>query len=236
MRSSLLVITAVLTFVVTVLAIADERQTSFAKSDDVRLSWDDDDVEFCSRLGDVKAKSGWGGSMGSGMGEESVKATIRKRAAALGANVVRMEGMSFNFVTTGKGTAYSCSADALEQQQAKAGEITRKAAAPITCAAGGDCELKWARVMVWLQDHSEWKFRNVTDTLITTEGPLETMKPAFEVTKVPAGDGKTYRITMRAFCGSGNCEKLIRKLRANFYDSMTAPVTTDNPTAQPPGV
>jgi len=169
------------------------------------------------------------------MGEESVKATIRKRAAALGANVVRMAGMSFNFVTAGRGTAYGCSADALEQQQTKANEITRRANAPITCTAGTDCELRWARVMVWLQDHSEWKFRNVTDTLITTEGPLETMKPAFEVTKVPAGDGKTYRITMRAFCGSGDCEKVIRKLRANFYDTITASIATDNSATEQPG-
>lgn len=232
MRASAFANTAVLMLLVCASAVADDSRTLPTKPEDVRLSWDDDDIEFCSRLGQVKAKSGWGGSMGSGMGEESVKATIRKRAAALGANVVRMEGMSFNFVTAGSGTAYRCSEDALEQQQAKTKEIIRKASAPITCTAGADCELKWARVTVWLQDHSEWKFRNVTDTLITTEGPLETMKPAFEVTKVPAGDGKTYRITMRAFCGRGDCEKIILKLRASFYEAITAPATSDNPNAK----
>lgn len=235
MRRPALVITAVLTLVVSAFAVADDAKRSATRPEDVRLSWDDDDVEFCTRLGEVKAKSGWGGSMGSGMGEESVKATIRKRAAVLGANVVRMEGMSFNFVTAGSGTAYGCSADALQQQQAKSDEISQKASTPITCTAGVDCEVKWARVTLWLQDHSEWKFRNVTDTLITTEGPLETMKPAFEVTKVPAGDGKTYRISMRAFCGSGNCEKAIRKLRANFYEVIIAPTATGNSAIERPG-
>lgn len=78
------------------------------RPDEVHLTWDDDDVEFCQALGEVKAKSGWGGSQGGGMGEESVKSTIRKRAAALGANVVKMQGMSFDFVTAGHGTAYTC--------------------------------------------------------------------------------------------------------------------------------
>jgi hypothetical protein len=195
------------------------------KPEDVRITEVLDEVEFCSALGEVKAKSGWGGSMGAAKGIESVKATLRKRAAAMGANVRLLETLSADFATSGSGQAYDCSADALAQQEKKLAELERKATAAITCTAGTDCEVRWSRVTLWLQNHSEWKFRNVTDTLITTEGPLETEgKPAFEVTKVPTGDGKTYRIAMRGFCGKGDCSRMILKLKASFYDDLTAPV------------
>jgi len=202
---------------------ADEKAA--VNPDDVRLTWDSDDAEFCTALGEVKAKSGWGGSQGSAKGLESVKATLRKRAAALGGNVVVLETLLADFMTNGAGKVYGCSDEAVSQQKAKSLEIARKAGAPITCTAGTDCEVRWSRVTLWLQTHSDWKFRNVTDTLITTEGPLETVaKPAYEVTKIPTGDGKTYRIVMRAFCGKGDCEKLINILKASFYDEVTAPI------------
>jgi hypothetical protein len=156
-------------------------------ADDVLLTTDPDDVEHCTALGPVKAKSGWGGTSGAKKGMESVRATLRKRAAALGADVVLLEELGTTFGTAGNGTAYKCSEEAIAKQKEKAAEIARKAAATITCTTGTDCEVRWARVTQWLQDHSQWKFRNVTDTLITTEGPLETAKPAFEVTKMPAG-------------------------------------------------
>jgi hypothetical protein len=204
---------------------ADPKPAKAVKPDDVRLTTDPDHAEFCTSVGEVSAKSGWGGTSGAAKGKASVEATIRKRAAALGANVAVLRGISYTFGTAGSADAYDCSADALERQQKKAAEIARKAAASITCTAGPDCELRWARVTAWLQENSQWKFRNVTDTLITTEGPLDTVKPAFEVTKMPAGDGKTYRIVMRAFCGVENvCEPVILRLRASFYDALTAPI------------
>jgi hypothetical protein len=194
-------------------------------ADEVLLTDDRDDVEFCTALGPVKAKSGWGGSAGTPKGIESVKATLRKRAADLGGNVVFLEELTTGFTTGGSGTAYKCADDALAKQKEKAAEVARKAAATITCLAGTECEVRWARVTLWLQDHAEWKFRNVTDTLITTEGPMETAKPAFEVTKMPTGDGKTYRIAMRGFCGGEHdCAKKILGLRASFYDAITAPI------------
>ena len=128
-------------------------------------------------------------------------------------------------MTAGNGSVFNCSDDAIAKQKAKSAEIGRKAAASITCTAGTDCEVRWSRVTLWLQNNADWKFRNVTDTLITTKGPLDTAaKPAFEVTKIPTRDGKTYRITMRAFCGQGDCSKLITKLKASFYDDLTAPL------------
>lgn len=62
---------------------------------------------------------------------------------------------------------------------------------------------------------------------------METPDPAFEVTKVPTGDGKTYRIAMRAFCGSSGCnKKRIVTLRLNFREALIKPVVTDQPRAQ----
>lgn len=188
MRAMLLTVVAI---VVAVHVSADQKQQpSPRKPENVRITSDVDDVEFCDKLGEVKAKSGWGGSMGGGLGKASVEATLRKRTAALGGNVALLRGMSFDFVTAGSADAYQCSEEAIGQQQRKAAEIARKASATITCALGTDCEVRWSRVTTWLQENSTWKFRNVTDTLITTEGPLKTAKPAFEVTKIPAGDGK----------------------------------------------
>lgn len=217
-------IVALIVFVAVSSAAPAEEKKNGSRPEDVRITSDADDVEFCEKVGEVKAKSGWGGSSGSGMGKASVEATLRKRAAALGANVAFLKDMSFDFVTAGSADAYACSDEAFAKQKAKAAEVARKAAANITCTLGTDCEVRWSRVTTWLQENSQWKFRNVTETLITTEGPLETAKPAFEVTKVPVGDGKTYRIVMRAFCGVDGCEKHITKLRAAFYDAITAPI------------
>ena len=88
----------------------------------------------------------------------------------------------------------------------------------ITCVAGQDCDAKWSRAMQWLQQNSSWKVHTQTDTSIVTEGPADTAKPAFEVTKVTEDNG-TSRISMRAWCGTGaNCDRLIRKLTVSFND------------------
>jgi len=75
------------------------------------LPSDNEAVEFCTALGEVKAKSG----MGYGAGEESVRSTIRERAAAMGANVVQMRppALSGLMIMSGNGTAYRCSDEAL---------------------------------------------------------------------------------------------------------------------------
>jgi hypothetical protein len=86
----------------------------------------------------------------------------------------------------------------------------------LTCTAGEDCELKWSRAMDWLQRNSCWKLRNVTDSLITTEGPFNTQSAAFEITKFPRGGG-VYEIRFRAGCGNPfGCSPSIKKLTANF--------------------
>jgi hypothetical protein len=206
--------------VILMLSLRSFAEAPPARAADVRLTFDGDDAEFCVERGGVRAKSG----MGFTGGEESVRATLAKRAAALGANVVLVREIAFNFVMSGHGMAYKCDADALDQQRAKWAEVERRANTPTVCNAGIDCELKWSRVMLWLQDNSKWKFRNVSESLITTEGPLETLNPAFEATKVPTGDGTTYRIALRAFCGRNGCEKSNVRLRAAFNDFLRSVV------------
>jgi hypothetical protein len=92
----------------------------------------------------------------------------------------------------------------------------------ITCMAGADCDAKWSRAMQWLQQNSSWKMLTTTDTQLMTEGPLDTAKPAFEVTKVAHEDGRTFHITMRAWCGTGDCNDVIRRLRTSFDDYVLA--------------
>jgi hypothetical protein len=165
---------------------------------------------------------------------------MKERVAAKGANVLRINAISRTIITTGSGMAFHCSPEAIAKQDAKKADAERKlnevrarADEPILCSSGLDCEMKWSRVTTWLQDHSRWKFRNVTETLITTEGPMETENPAFEVTKMPTGDGKTYRIKLRAFCGESQtveglvavrkCQGALLTLRLNFRDELTKP-------------
>lgn len=92
----------------------------------------------------------------------------------------------------------------------------------ITCTAGPQCDQMWSRAMQWLGENSSWKVTS-TDMLLTTEGPPTTEKPAFEVTKAAADDGRTFQITMRAWCGEGNCDALIQRLRTDFTAYVTAP-------------
>jgi len=86
---------------------------------------------------------------------------------------------------------------------------------PIPCTAGADCNAKWSRAMQWLQQNSSWKVQTSTDSQLLTEGPLDTAKPAFEVTKAARDDGR-IEITMRAWCGASGCETLIPDLEKSF--------------------
>ena len=86
---------------------------------------------------------------------------------------------------------------------------------PILCTAGTDCQAKWSRAMQWLQQNSSWKIETSTEDRLLTEGPLDSAKPAFEVTKAARDDGR-IEITMRAWCGTGQCDPLIPELEKSF--------------------
>jgi hypothetical protein len=94
------------------------------------------------------------------------------------------------------------------------------AAMEVTCDSPEDCEIKWAAALDWIQRNSHWKLRNVTDSLITTEGPFDTTQAAFEVTKFPRGGG-VYEIRFRAACGNMfGCVPSILDLTASFKSSV----------------
>lgn len=93
-----------------------------------------------------------------------------------------------------------------------------EASRPVTCSQGSDCEVKWSRALIWVQDHSRWKLRIANDTLITTEGPFDTTDAAYSITKVPTGTG-TYTIVFRAGCGNMfGCVPSILELQASFVN------------------
>jgi hypothetical protein len=177
----------------------------------VRFATSPDDVFGCVEKGLVSAKAM--------MSIDESRNSVRNKAAAMGANVIRIdrEVPSLSII---EGTAFDCNTAAVRERDEA---LLAAANQTITCTAGTDCEYKWSRAMEWVQNNSAWKFRTVTDTLLTTEGPNDTVKPAFEIARLSQGDGKNYRITMRAWCGAGNCEELITQLRANFNRFVMVP-------------
>jgi len=93
-----------------------------------------------------------------------------------------------------------------------------EASRPVTCSQGSDCEVKWSRALIWVQDHSRWKLRIVNETIITTEGPFGTTDAAYSITKVPSGTG-IYTIVFRAGCGNMfGCVPSIVELQASFVN------------------
>jgi hypothetical protein len=177
----------------------------------VRIAKTPDEVFGCQQKGLVEVKTA--------IGLDDARIEIRNRAAALGANYVRVdrEVQSWGHI---EGTAFDCDpARTRAHDQAVVDQANRV----ITCTSGADCEYKWSRAMQWLQQNSSWKFRTVTDNLLTTEGPLDTANPAYEVTRIPQGDGRNYQIAMRAWCGAGDCQDLILRLRSSFIDFVLVP-------------
>lgn len=97
----------------------------------------------------------------------------------------------------------------------------RVANTPIYCSGTDDCEVKWGRAILWISDNSHWKIRNQSDSLITTEGPFDTVYAAYSVNKIPFGGGK-YQIRMQA--GSGNpfgCVPSVVELKADFVEFVS---------------
>lgn len=97
----------------------------------------------------------------------------------------------------------------------------RIANSPIYCSGTEDCDVKWGRAILWVSQNSHWKIRNQTDSLITTEGPFDTVHAAYSINKVPLGKGK-YQILMRAGCGNPfGCVPNILQLKADFVEFVS---------------
>ena|SRR5205809_425175 len=121
-----------------------------------------------------------------------------------------------------------CATQEMRQQR---DDVLARAAHPVLCQKGDECEMKWSRVLQWLDAHSHWKLRNVTDAIVTTEGPLDTEYPAFSIQKVPKGDGR-YEILFKAWCAKGTslavallgCEPDEWELMADFVEFVNQPI------------
>jgi hypothetical protein len=106
------------------------------------------------------------------------------------------------------------------------------ASRPVTCQQGSDCEIKWSRAMHWAHSNSHWKLRIATDSLITTEGPMDTDEAAFSIAKVAHGKGQ-YSIDFRAACGNiFGCVPTLLELKAGFVNAVMGPANA--PVAVPP--
>jgi hypothetical protein len=189
--------------------------------DEVKLVNSKAEVQYCTPIGHVEASSGLNF-------EGRVRTGLRKKAAELGANTVLVQRIDILFGAKGFGDAYLCTAESVAAQTALA-RLQAQAARPIHCVAETDCESKWSRATLWLQDHCTWKVTTTSEMLIATEGPMDTDRPAFEVKKMPTGDGKTYQIAIRVLCGqvadenSPCSERKKLELRSSFVDFVTQP-------------
>jgi len=180
---------------------------------DVAIATSRDEVLGCEALGTVKT--------GTNSTQTSAYNSLRNQAAVKGGDVIFVESYE-NVWGTGTATVFKCDPNTQAASKAALAEQTAaleaRANQQVFCQAGTDCEYKWGRALQWIQNESAWKFRNVTENLLTTEGPLNSPRAAFEVTRIPTGDGRTYQIAIKAWCGRSRCIPSINQLRADFFE------------------
>jgi hypothetical protein len=103
----------------------------------------------------------------------------------------------------------------------------KDAARPLTCSKGPDCEAKWDRALIWVQNNSEAAIQIANETIITTRTPQNSSSPVISITKTEAEPG-TYAIHFRANCSwILGCTPSISKLKASFANYIMK--TTDLP-------
>ncbi len=51
----------------------------------------------------------------------------------------------------------------------------------MVCRGAAECDAKWWRAGEWVRSNSRWRVIEATDAAIRTEGPLETLSPAFVI-------------------------------------------------------
>lgn len=72
---------------------------------------------------------------------------------------------------------------------------------PIDCRSKSDCDVKWSRAQSYIARSSYWKIRVATDTLIQTEGPMDSMELAYSSTRLLNADG-SGEISIVIGCGN----------------------------------
>jgi S1-C subfamily serine protease len=98
----------------------------------------------------------------------------------------------------------------------KRAQLKHDAAQPLTCSKGPDCEAKWDRALIWVQNNSEAAIQIANETIITTRTPQNSSSPVISITKTEAGPG-TYAIHFRANCSwILGCTPSVSKLKASF--------------------
>src|SRR5688500_13622770 len=86
--------------------------------------------------------------------------------------------------------------------QPVAPSIEAEAKEPLLCRDKAQCDLYWQRAQVWIATNSKYRIQSVTDTVLTTHGPIEhDTQFAYHLEREPSetGGGK---ITIRMICGN----------------------------------
>jgi hypothetical protein len=108
----------------------------------------------------------------------------------------------------------------------------RDAAQLLTCSKGPDCEAKWDRALIWVQNNAEATIQIANETIITTRMPTNSSSAVISITKTEAGPG-TYAIHFRADCSwILGCTPSIVELKASFANYVmksTDLLSTDGP-------
>ena len=93
---------------------------------------------------------------------------------------------------------------------------------PVTCAAGTDCDQKWARAVAWVKKSTILPIATQTSSLIkTADSPNLTPDPAITVTKIATADPSVYVLQLQADCGDDfGCVPPLLKLKASFVTSV----------------
>ncbi|MGI9534591.1 MAG: hypothetical protein ACR2NW_06545 [Thermodesulfobacteriota bacterium] len=86
------------------------------------------------------------------------------------------------------------------------------------CEYGHDCQVKWKRVVSWLELNSKWNIEIQNNELIKTYGPSpESVYEAYKVRKTPLDTNGFYEIVFIVRCGTvPNCNEKSVMATANF--------------------
>lgn len=96
-------------------------------------------------------------------------------------------------------------------------DVRNRAAEPLTCATGNDCDEKWERAKTWAKRTARYPLVQKTDRLIkTSKATKGSPDPAFTITRKPISD-VTEEIILDAGCDNlFGCIPAIPKLKVKF--------------------
>ena len=93
----------------------------------------------------------------------------------------------------------------------------------ISCQAGPDCDLKWARAYKWVVENSGLKLKTKTDGLIKTEADGDNRTLVVTITKNPTPQSGTYEIDFIGKCPSVlSCVPSAAESRTRFANFVSA--------------